>query len=147
MPIAVLISLALVLGTAAIHYEGLHLASRLLLSRGAASRRPKILQAILWIFLIQLIEIGFYSFGYWFADRVADIGAFKGAREMASADYFYFSAEAFSTLGLGDIYPTGSLRLLASVEAIDGLLLIGWSISFTFLIMQRNWFEKEGAGP
>jgi Ion channel len=145
MLIAILLSLILVLGTAAIHYEGLRLASRLFPPRETASRRPRILQAILWIFLIQLVEIAFYSGGYWFADRVVDIGAFKGAHEMATADYFFFSAEAFSTLGLGDIYPTGSLRLLASVEALDGLLLIGWSISFTFLIMQRNWFGKEAA--
>lgn len=46
-------------------------------------------------------------------------------------------------VGYGDVVPSGELRLLAGVEALNGLLLIGWSASYTFIAMERFW--KDGA--
>jgi hypothetical protein len=37
----------------------------------------------------------------------------------------------------------GQLRLLASVQPLVGLMLIGWSTSFTFLVMRRDWRTDE----
>jgi hypothetical protein len=31
------------------------------------------------------------------------------------------------------------LRLLAGAEALNGLVLIGWSASFTYIAMERFW--------
>ena len=42
-------------------------------------------------------------------------------------------------VGLGDLYPTEHLRLMAGVAALNGLLLVGWSASFTYLSMQEYW--------
>ena len=50
----------------------------------------------------------------------------------------YFSATTFSTLGYGDILlPTG-WRLTATLEAISGLLFIGWSTAFIFATLQKK---------
>jgi len=136
---AIAIALFLVGATVLIHYEGLHLVSRGLGKSNTVYSQTKVLVTILWIFAIHLIEIALYAFAFWFADIVIDIGSFAGTHEIGTFHYFYFSAEAFSTLGLGDIYPVGPLRLIASIEPINGLLLIGWSTSFTFLCMYRYW--------
>lgn len=56
---------------------------------------------------------------------------------------FNFSAETYTTIGLGDIYPLGPLRLITGIEALNGLLLIGWSASFTYLAMQKFWDIRE----
>ena len=48
---------------------------------------------------------------------------------------------AFTTLGLGDVRPTGAMRILTGAEALLGLSLITWSASFAFLRMQRDWAE------
>jgi hypothetical protein len=45
----------------------------------------------------------------------------------------------YTTLGLGDVVPTGAVRFLAGVEALSGFVLITWSASFTFLEMERFW--------
>jgi hypothetical protein len=45
----------------------------------------------------------------------------------------------YSRIGFGDLYPVGGARLLAGVEAVIGLLLIGWSASFTYPVMERFW--------
>jgi len=51
----------------------------------------------------------------------------------------YFSAETYTSLGFGDLTPAGPLRLLSGVEALNGLVLIGWSASFTYIAMERFW--------
>ena len=45
----------------------------------------------------------------------------------------------FSSIGLGDLYPIGPIRLLTGIEGLVGLLLIGWSVSFTYWEMQTFW--------
>jgi hypothetical protein len=51
---------------------------------------------------------------------------------------WHFSATSYTSLG-GDLPPTGELRLLSAVEALTGLILITWSASFIFLLMQHFW--------
>jgi hypothetical protein len=59
-------------------------------------------------------------------------------------DFFYFSITCYTTLGLGDVFPSGAMRIVAGIEALNGFVLIGWSTSFTYLAMERFWKE---AGP
>jgi len=47
----------------------------------------------------------------------------------------YFSAVTFTTLGYGDITLSSDWRLLSGLEAIDGILLIGWSTAFLFAVL------------
>jgi hypothetical protein len=51
----------------------------------------------------------------------------------------YFSAETYTSLGFGDVTPSGHMRLLIGLEALNGLLLIAWSASFAYLSMERFW--------
>lgn len=55
------------------------------------------------------------------------LGGFKEIPAMDWMDYFYFSLINVTTLGLGDIYPTGHLRSLAGIEALTGFALISCS--------------------
>jgi hypothetical protein len=54
-------------------------------------------------------------------------------------DCLYFSVVTYTSLGFGDHVPVSHARLIAGVEALNGLLLIGWSASFTYLAMERYW--------
>jgi hypothetical protein len=142
---AIALSLALVVATCFVHYEGLGLLSRALGGWTEVPGRRKVFVSILCIFAIHLVEIGLYAVAHWGAVAVLEIGEFAGHRPIDAAGYFYFSAEAFTTLGLGDVFPLGELRLLTGIESLNGLLLIGWSISYTFYAMQRYWLIGEGA--
>ncbi len=66
------------------------------------------------------------------------IGGFAQANVETFMDVFYFSVVNYSSLGLGDIYPTGHLRFLAGVEALNGFLLISCSASTIFLVVTRD---------
>jgi len=45
-------------------------------------------------------------------------------------------------MGLYGATPVGPIRLIAAVEALNGLLLIGWSASFTYISMEKFWLNK-----
>jgi hypothetical protein len=54
-------------------------------------------------------------------------------------DDVYFSAVTYASIGFGDVYPVDNVRLITGVEALVGLLMIGWSASFTYLAMEKFW--------
>lgn len=49
----------------------------------------------------------------------------------------YFSLVTFSTLGYGEITIDSDNRILAGLEAVNGIILIGWSTAFMFSIFQE----------
>jgi hypothetical protein len=48
----------------------------------------------------------------------------------------YFSVEAFTTVGYGDVVLDESWRLLSSLESANGLLMFGWSTALVFAAVQ-----------
>lgn len=55
----------------------------------------------------------------------------------------YFSFVTYTTLGYGDITLTDSWRLLSGFEAINGILLAGWTTAILFAIVQRVWAQRR----
>ena len=51
----------------------------------------------------------------------------------------YFSFVTFTTLGYGDITLSEGWRLLSGIEAMNGILLVGWSTAVLFAVVQRIW--------
>ena len=74
-----------------------------------------------------------YSLG-----RILNIGDLSGDVPMTAMDIFYFSLVTYTSLGLGDIVPTGHLRLIAGIEALNGFLLISCSAAMLFLFMSEK---------
>ena len=50
----------------------------------------------------------------------------------------YFSFVTFSTLGYGDITLSEGWRLLSGIEALNGILLVGWTTALLFAVVQRT---------
>ena len=51
----------------------------------------------------------------------------------------YFSFVTFTTLGYGDITLTEGWRLLSGIQALNGILLVGWSTALMFAVVQKSW--------
>lgn len=49
----------------------------------------------------------------------------------------YFSFATYTTVGYGDITPVGNMAIMAQVEALTGLLLVGCSASLVFTFLQE----------
>jgi hypothetical protein len=138
---SILAALLVILSTFT-HYEVLRLLSAYV-PRIRIRARARLLAVLLGTFFGHLLEITFYALAYYSLKDHYDLGNFGGDFVDNFASYLYFSAETYTTIGLGDIYPLGPLRLITGIEALNGLLLIGWSASFTYLTMQKFWDIKE----
>ena len=60
-------------------------------------------------------------------------------------DALYFSLATFSTLGYGDLTISGPWRLLAGIEAMNGVLMLGWSTATFYAIVNFIWTHTSGA--
>ncbi|MGB8274031.1 MAG: ion channel [Alphaproteobacteria bacterium] len=124
--------------TLIVHYEALRLASSAL-PKLPLPLRLRVLFVVFAAFLAHTIEVWLYAATYYVFVRVLGLGAFGGLQINDWHDYVYFSAITYTSLGLGDVFPLGQVRLITGVEALNGLLLIGWSASFTYLTMEKFW--------
>ena len=124
------------------HYEAFRVVIGRIKKAGSAERRL-VLEVVVIALCAHMIEIAVFAFGYFLADVGFDLGEFAGARQTGPIDYLYFSIETYTSLGVGDIYPTGVMRLIAGMECLIGLIMIGWSTSFTYLSMRQLWDSPE----
>ena len=61
----------------------------------------------------------------------------KTASDFATfGDVFYYSVVTFTTLGYGDITISSEWRMLSGFEAINGIMLIGWSTALMYSLIQ-----------
>lgn len=122
-----------------VHYEALS-GLNIRLRHIQLQRRPRILLLIFAILAIHVLEIWIFGVAYYVLTN-AGHGSLVADHAIEFLDHVYFSAGCYTTLGLGDIGATGSVRLLVGTEALTGFVLITWSASFTFVEMQRFWRE------
>ena len=57
----------------------------------------------------------------------------------------YFSFVTFTSLGYGDITLSSKWRLLSGIEALNGILLAGFSTALLFGVLARAWDAKKEA--
>ena len=73
--------------------------------------------------------------------HIAEITVWTGyywsqALKLNNATYFEFAFENYTALGYGDALPADGNRLIGPITALNGLLLIGWSIAVIFEVMR-----------
>jgi hypothetical protein len=90
-----------------------------------------------------LIEIVLFQIAYIWLVPNNRHGTIIGAESLDWRELFYFSAVTYTATGYGDLTPTGNMRLFATVEALTGLIMIAWTASFAFLVMQRYWQKQD----
>jgi hypothetical protein len=144
--IAIMLSLLLVAATVLIHFELLR-ATSAFSSRLAIARRTHILVVIGGVLIAHIVEVTLYAATYYLCELWGGLGHIDGLTEGGALDHFYFSITTFTTLGIGDVHPRGALRLIAGAQSLNGLVLIGWSASFTYLSMEQFWADKPHPNP
>jgi hypothetical protein len=138
MIFAFVVSCVLVALTIGIHYEVLQ-ALWFSLPRITIPSRLRMLVVIIVAFLAHAAEITLYAGAFYFLRDKFQIGSFSGAFTDRFSSFLYFSAESYSSLGMGDIFPIGPLRMVTGIESLNGLILIAWTASFTYMAMEKYW--------
>ncbi|MFW5451230.1 MAG: ion channel [Methylophagaceae bacterium] len=134
--ISVLVSLTVI-----IHYEVLYQLAKKL-PNVAIKPRYRVLVGVFAILFAHITEICLFAIGYYLMISVDGFGSLTGNFNQSLLDCSYFSFTTYSTLGFGDIEPSGHIRFLTGFESLTGLVLITWSASFLFLEMQKYWPKK-----
>jgi hypothetical protein len=145
MIVTLIAALFLLQSTIWIHAEGLSVI-RLKIDRHPVDERLRLAIVVSSAILLHMLEIGLYAAITWLLNVVVDVGDIVGAREFSAMDYFYYSAETFAALGSGDLSATGGLRLIASLEPLNGLVLIAWTGAFTYWAMEHYWSGRQARG-
>ncbi len=138
MTVAILMAVTLVLLTFIFHFAVLRWLSGGM-SQIEMTAGVRIFVIVLGALGAHLVEIVLYAAAYSLGDGVLALGGFGGLAVAAPIDYLYFSIVSYTSLGLGDVFPSDHLRFITGVEALNGLLLIAWSGSFIYIAMGRLW--------
>jgi hypothetical protein len=75
------------------------------------------------------------------AAHVSEISLWAGFMTFAgitvpNVEAFEFAFENYVALGYGDVVASGGWRLIGPIMALNGLLLIGWSVAVIFEVMR-----------
>lgn len=126
------------IGTVALHAFALDKAKGFFIEEH--HRRPtlKIMRYTAYAVWLHWIEIILFGLVYWVLSTqfAAQVGTIEGAKDLH--DYMYFSATTYTSLGFGDLFPTGHLRILAGTEALVGLMMISWSAVFAMKVAKHD---------
>jgi len=136
--VVVLVTIAMVVACVVLHYEALNWLTGWM-KRIKLRPRRHILVLIFAILLIHVAEIWIFGLGYFFLISGEGHGNLVASHAIGFFDCIYYSAVCFTTLGLGDVIPTGAVRFVTGTEALAGFVLLTWSASFTFVEMERFW--------
>ena len=133
-----LIGSALIAITVLIHAIGTtawvrHLARKFMADSAWAGKRAMLalVNTALVVLVLHTLEIVIWAGAYQALLPVAELGSFEEA--------VYFSFVTFTTLGYGDITLSEGWRLLSGIEALNGILLVGWTTAMIFSVVQHLW--------
>jgi voltage-gated potassium channel Kch len=82
-----------------------------------------------------------------FAMLYAELGVVEAEGGAVTHDFLmglYFSVSTFATLGYGDFVPTPEARVVASVEALSGYVLLGLIVASAFALLSHRSSRRRG---
>lgn len=101
-------------------------------THGSTERPPARLTVVSGTILL-LFTAAFVEVAVWAGAYLA-VGAINGLETS-----LYFSMVTFTTLGYGDVVLTEQWRLLAAIEAANGIIMFGWSTALVIAVVQRTF--------
>ncbi len=102
-----------------------------------ANSFPLLASTVVVLVILHAAQIVLWALAYIFLLPPTVLNTFEEAT--------YFSFVTFTTLGYGDITLSGEWRIMSGIEALNGILLVGWSTAMVFTIVQRMWQDMSRA--
>ena len=139
MLVPIILGCVLILATTAIHASFMMIAIQVILpiasgprTRIRGSMRALFVAAVILVmFLASVIETWLWATLYVAA------GALDSWEEAV-----YFSTVTFSTLGFGDVTLEPPWRLLSAFQAVNGLILFGWTTALVYAAVEMVYGSK-----
>ena len=107
---------------------------RILESPSTHRRVALLLRLFVGIVLLHLVQVGLWAVVFWRAPELPNL-------ETA----LYFSLATYTKLGFGDVVVGPGWRVVAGIERLTGILLVGWSTAFVCAVV-KGMYEHWRAG-
>ncbi|MDE1901886.1 MAG: two pore domain potassium channel family protein [Alphaproteobacteria bacterium] len=135
----------MVIATVSLHYEVMSFVSDRVMpwAQKHLHGRRVIAIAVAALLCGHIIEVWGFAFVMWLLVQNTAMGTLQGASGHHWLDFLYLSAVNYTSLGDGVLRLDGPVRAIAVTEALTGLMMIGWSSSFTYLKMERIWRREH----
>ena len=108
--------------------------------------RLKMFLVLVCIFFVHIVTVLVYGGLYYWMMR-HDYGYLFHTSTQAHvhdlSEYIYFSVVTYSSLGMDDVLPSGRVRFLSGAEVLNGMVLIAWSASYTYISMEKFWHVRK----
>lgn len=137
-----LINLVLVATVVMIHFEMLNRLSRHSKLMTPIKTRHRVVVSVFIALFAHVVEIWLFGIAYYWMILEGSFGTLAGNYQHSIMDSVYYSFTSYTTLGFGDIEPTGAIRFVTGMESLTGLVLITWTASFIFIEMERYWKDS-----
>ena len=134
MLMQVSVGAGLIVATVVVHAIGLEFILKVLV---AVRTNLTFSLVILAVFMVHIVEICIWAAFYYFKVPSSEIPTLEAA--------VYFSTSCFTTVGFGDVVLSDKWRMLSGFEAIDGMILFGWSTAFIFTVVRRVYTQIYSA--
>ncbi len=134
---------ALVFVTTLVHAGGTAIALRALRLTGGGrwGLKPRTTSTILTAMLVVLMFGASLLEAFVWASTYVAVGAIAGVEQA-----LYFSIVTYTTLGYGDVVLDEGWRILASMEAANGIIMFGWTTALIVAFVQRLYARDKKAG-
>lgn len=135
---ALLMNTGVIAVVVGLHYELLGRLSKLI-PKLQMARRARITVGVFGAICGHAVEIWIFAGLYYLQIQLDGFGSLVGNFDGSLLDCVYFSFVSYTTLGYGDVAPTGHIRFLAGTESLVGLVMITWTASFLYVEMANYW--------
>ncbi len=137
MLVELLVATGMVLTTVLLHAIGLLLLGRLTqfeaLEEDKLAIKALSVPGVLMMMVVVLALFALHGAEIWlYAALYMRLGAIDDVRTAV-----YFSTQTYAAIGFGDDAMQTNWHLVAAIEGINGLLLLGWSTAFFVTMMGR----------
>jgi len=95
------------------------------------------------IFIAHGLAILIYAFIYLVLVHWFGYEQLSGLVNNHFLSYLYYSATTYSSLGVGDVFPSGELRFITGLQSINGLILITWSATIAYFSILKMWKKHD----
>ena len=86
----------------------------------------RLLHIIWWLLLLHLAEVSIWAWFYLWRGCLPD-----------AQTAFYFSGVTYTSLGYGDVVLAPPWRLITPIEALVGVVMVGFSTGYFFVVVSR----------
>ena len=94
---------------------------------------------VIVLITLHALQILVWAVAYLSLATVGELDNFESA--------IYFSFVTFTTLGYGDITLGAPWRVLSGIQALNGIMLVGWTTALLFAVVQRSWKGLRSVAP